>query len=273
MYPTLCLHPLFLRYQQRSAGGNAAAACPVPRQGPQQPLHGAVSPGDDPAGRGRLRSLPWVWCSRGVTLPPGRAGGPRHCPPLSHVLSLPHQGLTHLGKGTLTLCPYHSDRQLMSQVAVAGLLTVLVSFLDVRNSEYCGLTPTPRHPSAPRCGHRSAPLLLSLPSSHPGQVPLRPLRAGRCHAAPHAGHLRRGAATSARVGSGRTGKGQPEPGRGCSSVPASPWPFTLLFSRRRWTWWARQASPKPSLASRLTRRRCCWHMESGQSWPLRSTCP
>ncbi|KAH0624208.1 hypothetical protein JD844_007752 [Phrynosoma platyrhinos] len=40
------------------------------------------------------------------------------------------QGLTHLGKGTLTLCPYHSDRQLMSQVAVAGLLTVLVSFLD-----------------------------------------------------------------------------------------------------------------------------------------------
>nr|XP_020633883.1 26S proteasome non-ATPase regulatory subunit 2 [Pogona vitticeps] len=43
------------------------------------------------------------------------------------------QGLTHLGKGTLTLCPYHSDRQLMSQVAVAGLLTVLVSFLDVRN--------------------------------------------------------------------------------------------------------------------------------------------
>uniref|UniRef100_A0A4W3HXI2 Proteasome 26S subunit ubiquitin receptor, non-ATPase 2 n=1 Tax=Callorhinchus milii TaxID=7868 RepID=A0A4W3HXI2_CALMI len=43
------------------------------------------------------------------------------------------QGLTHLGKGTLTLCPYHSDRQLMSQVAVAGLLTVLLSFLDVKN--------------------------------------------------------------------------------------------------------------------------------------------
>uniref|UniRef100_A0AAY4EC10 26S proteasome non-ATPase regulatory subunit 2 n=1 Tax=Denticeps clupeoides TaxID=299321 RepID=A0AAY4EC10_9TELE len=48
------------------------------------------------------------------------------------------QGLTHLGKGTLTLCPYHSDRQLMSQVAVAGLLTVLVSFLDVKNSEVIG---------------------------------------------------------------------------------------------------------------------------------------
>jgi hypothetical protein len=51
------------------------------------------------------------------------------------------QGLTHLGKGTLTLCPYHSDRQLMSQVAVAGLLTVLVSFLDVRNSEFLSEIP------------------------------------------------------------------------------------------------------------------------------------
>uniref|UniRef100_A0A2K6AZ76 26S proteasome non-ATPase regulatory subunit 2 n=1 Tax=Macaca nemestrina TaxID=9545 RepID=A0A2K6AZ76_MACNE len=42
------------------------------------------------------------------------------------------QGLTHLGKGTLTLCPYHSDWQLMSPVAMAGLFTVLVSFLDPR---------------------------------------------------------------------------------------------------------------------------------------------
>uniref|UniRef100_A0A672JV41 26S proteasome non-ATPase regulatory subunit 2 n=1 Tax=Sinocyclocheilus grahami TaxID=75366 RepID=A0A672JV41_SINGR len=51
------------------------------------------------------------------------------------------QGLTHLGKGTLTLCPYHSDRQLMSQVAVAGLLTVLVSFLDVKNSKSISTAP------------------------------------------------------------------------------------------------------------------------------------
>ncbi|XP_041365311.1 26S proteasome non-ATPase regulatory subunit 2-like [Gigantopelta aegis] len=43
------------------------------------------------------------------------------------------QGLTHLGKGTLTLCPYHSDRTLMSGVAVAGLMAVLVSCLDVKN--------------------------------------------------------------------------------------------------------------------------------------------
>lgn len=46
------------------------------------------------------------------------------------------QGLTHLGKGTLSLSPYHSDRQLMSPVAVAGLLATLVSFLDVKNSKF-----------------------------------------------------------------------------------------------------------------------------------------
>ncbi|XP_070532657.1 26S proteasome non-ATPase regulatory subunit 2-like [Ptychodera flava] len=43
------------------------------------------------------------------------------------------QGLTHLGKGTLTLSPYHSDKQLLSPVATAGLLATLVSFLDVKN--------------------------------------------------------------------------------------------------------------------------------------------
>uniref|UniRef100_A0A2M4A5R1 26S proteasome non-ATPase regulatory subunit 2 n=1 Tax=Anopheles triannulatus TaxID=58253 RepID=A0A2M4A5R1_9DIPT len=43
------------------------------------------------------------------------------------------QGLTHLGKGTFTISPYHSDRQLMSPVAVAGLMAALVSFLDVKN--------------------------------------------------------------------------------------------------------------------------------------------
>lgn len=54
------------------------------------------------------------------------------------------QGLTHLGKGTLTISPYHSDRQLMSPVAVAGLLATLVSFLDVKNSKrfVCGRAGT-----------------------------------------------------------------------------------------------------------------------------------
>ena len=40
------------------------------------------------------------------------------------------QGLTHLGKGTMTLSPYHSNRSLMSPVAVAGLLATCLAFLD-----------------------------------------------------------------------------------------------------------------------------------------------
>jgi 26S proteasome regulatory subunit N1 len=49
------------------------------------------------------------------------------------------QGLTHLGKGTLTLSPYHSDRTLLRSVAVAGLMSVLVGCLDVKNSKLVGL--------------------------------------------------------------------------------------------------------------------------------------
>lgn len=44
------------------------------------------------------------------------------------------QGLTHLGKGTMTLNPYHSDRMLLCRVALAGLLTVLVSLFDVKQT-------------------------------------------------------------------------------------------------------------------------------------------
>lgn len=43
------------------------------------------------------------------------------------------QGLTHMGKGTMTISPYHSHRFLLNRVSVAGLLAVLVSFLDVKN--------------------------------------------------------------------------------------------------------------------------------------------
>jgi len=42
------------------------------------------------------------------------------------------QGLTHLGKGTLSLSAYHCNRHLMAPVAVAGLLATCVAALDVR---------------------------------------------------------------------------------------------------------------------------------------------
>ena len=42
------------------------------------------------------------------------------------------QGLLHMGKGTLTLNPFHTDRNVLSRVAAAGLLTVLVSLIDAK---------------------------------------------------------------------------------------------------------------------------------------------
>ena len=53
---------------------------------------------------------------------------------MKKLLFVPLQGLVHLGKGTLTLNPFHSDRQLMSPVAVAGLMSVLVAMLDVKTT-------------------------------------------------------------------------------------------------------------------------------------------
>jgi len=43
------------------------------------------------------------------------------------------QGLVFMGKGTMSLAPYHSDRLLMSPVAVAGLLATLHGCLDFKN--------------------------------------------------------------------------------------------------------------------------------------------
>ena len=42
------------------------------------------------------------------------------------------QGLLHMGKGTMSLNPFHTDRQVLSQVAAAGLLTVLVAMIDAK---------------------------------------------------------------------------------------------------------------------------------------------
>ncbi|CAG9865525.1 unnamed protein product [Phyllotreta striolata] len=40
------------------------------------------------------------------------------------------QGLVHMGKGTLTFDPMHTDRMLVDSVALAGLLTVMVALLE-----------------------------------------------------------------------------------------------------------------------------------------------
>ncbi|PIL27594.1 hypothetical protein GSI_10745 [Ganoderma sinense ZZ0214-1] len=42
------------------------------------------------------------------------------------------QGLVHMGKGTITINPFFSDRSIMSRTAVAGLLATLTAFTDAK---------------------------------------------------------------------------------------------------------------------------------------------
>jgi 26S proteasome regulatory subunit N1 len=42
------------------------------------------------------------------------------------------QGLLHMGKGTLSISPFHTDRQILSRVSAAGLLAVLVAMIDAK---------------------------------------------------------------------------------------------------------------------------------------------
>jgi 26S proteasome regulatory subunit N1 len=42
------------------------------------------------------------------------------------------QGLVHMGKGTIGLNPFFSDRNIMSRTAVAGLLATLTAFTDAK---------------------------------------------------------------------------------------------------------------------------------------------
>ncbi|KAJ7512053.1 armadillo-type protein [Mycena galericulata] len=43
------------------------------------------------------------------------------------------QGLVHMGKGTIGLNPFFSDRSIMSRPAIAGLLATLTAFTDAKN--------------------------------------------------------------------------------------------------------------------------------------------
>lgn len=42
------------------------------------------------------------------------------------------QGLLHMGKGTLSISPFHTDRQVLSRVSAGGLLSVLVAMIDAK---------------------------------------------------------------------------------------------------------------------------------------------
>ena len=45
------------------------------------------------------------------------------------------QGLVHMGKGTIGINPFFSDRQIMSRTVVAGLLATLTAFTDSKSFE------------------------------------------------------------------------------------------------------------------------------------------
>lgn len=62
------------------------------------------------------------------------------------------QGLLHMGKGLTTINPYHSDRNLLSPLALASLLTVL----------HCGTNPT-----ATLCGKPAYMLYYIVPAIRP----------------------------------------------------------------------------------------------------------
>lgn len=46
------------------------------------------------------------------------------------------QGLLHMAKGTMTLNPFHTDRQIMSPVALTGLLTSIIAFTDHKTCKF-----------------------------------------------------------------------------------------------------------------------------------------
>lgn len=50
------------------------------------------------------------------------------------------QGLVHMGKGTITINPFFSDRAIMSKPAVAGLLASLTAFTDTKACTSFSLT-------------------------------------------------------------------------------------------------------------------------------------
>jgi 26S proteasome regulatory subunit N1 len=46
------------------------------------------------------------------------------------------QGLLYMGKGLVSISPHHSDKFLLSNVSLCGILTLLHCGLDLKNSKY-----------------------------------------------------------------------------------------------------------------------------------------
>lgn len=92
------------------------------------------------------------------------------------------QGLVHMGKAMVGLSPFNTDRFLMSPVAVAGLISTLVAYTDVRGCKYT-LLPFKIEilTKYPVCSHLGPIALdaLLLDDGYVPKVPHHPQRGGR----------------------------------------------------------------------------------------------
>lgn len=154
----------------------------------------------------------------------------------------------------------------MSQVAVAGLLTVLVSFLDVKNSTSFICSST---------------LYICMFSAHVKILSLSAVILGKSH------YVLYGlvAAMQPRMLVTFDEELRPLPvsvrvGQVCYVHVSHDQTTILLYHEvmifslcRLLMWWVRRVNPRPSQVFRLTPHQCCLLMAREQNWPQRSTAP
>ncbi|KAE8669714.1 26S proteasome non-ATPase regulatory subunit 2-like protein B [Hibiscus syriacus] len=95
------------------------------------------------------------------------------------------QGLVHLGKGLLTVNPYHSDRFLLAPTALAGLVTILHACLDMKAMPRMLMTVDENHKLLPVpvrvgqavdvVGQAGQPKTITGFQTHSRYIPLSPI--------------------------------------------------------------------------------------------------
>lgn len=158
------------------------------------------------------------------------------------------QGILHTGKGSITLSPFHTERSLMSPVAVSGLLSFLFSCLNVKNTILKSSHYMLFHLALPMY-----PRILCTYDEDLNPVSV-PVRVGQAVDVVGQAGLFCLLGFSSLVFAQATQSTH-------SQLPA------LADSS------ALQVGQRPSLAGSRTRLLCCWPMASAPSWPNRTSSP
>jgi hypothetical protein len=145
------------------------------------------------------------------------------------------QGLVHMGKGTIGINPFFSDRNIMSRPAIAGLLATIMAFTDAKACE------SSRFDSFER--------ILMSTHSRARQVSLDAVLPRNCHVPSLPYHARRESREQARHSSRRSGEFTSFLFHAACSVSSYPY-----SSRRLWTSSAKLANHERYQASKRTRR-------------------